>query len=269
MNKGLVIAVSPHADDVTIFCGGTVAKLAREGHPVHIVRVTNDEKDSLDLSKEQTIAANAREARDAARILGVEQIHDFGYINDEMDPVSEVQLRGKFVRLFRKLKPYTVISFDPWGIYEENPDHVKTAVAVDDACWQCAGHLHHEEHIRDGLQPHTIAQRLYYARNLPEVNHIVDIAGTIDTKIEAVCAPMPMMINMLHGIRAKLAANELRIPVLDSIDENIMRALVEQFMRQSAAAVGKEIGVEYAEAFRLNRFGELEDFVKATAVPLE
>jgi len=232
MNKGLVIAVSPHADDVTIFCGGTVAKFAREGCPVHIIRVTNDEKDSLDLSKEETIAVNAREAEKAAKILGVERMHDFGYINDEMDPLSEVEISDRFVRLFRELKPHTVISFDPWGLYEENPDHVKTAVAVDDACWQCAGHLHHEEHIRDGLQPHTIAQRLYFARKLPEVNHIVDITDTIDAKIEAVCAHTTMMINMMHTIKAKLAANRLRISALDTIDQNTMRALVEQFMRQ-------------------------------------
>ena len=268
MSKGLVVAVSPHADDVTIFCGGTVAKFVRDGHPVHIIRVTNDEKDSLDLSKEDTIAVNAREAQEAAKILGVENVHDFGYINDEMDPVSEVEIRGRFVRLFRELMPHTVISFDPWGVYEENPDHVKTSVAVDDACWQCAGHLHHEEHIREGLQPHTVAQRLYFARKLPEVNHIVDITNTIDAKIEAVCAHKTMMNNMMHTIKAKLAANGLRIPVLDEIDGETMRALVDQFMRQSAAAVGEEIGVKYAEAFRLNRFGELEDFVQATAVPL-
>jgi len=268
MDKGLIIAVSPHADDVTIFCGGTVVKFVREGHPVHIVRVTNDEKDSLDLSKEETIAVNAREAEAAAKVLGVEKIHDFGYVNDEMDPVSEVEIRGRFVRLFRELKPHTVISFDPWGTYEENPDHVKTAVAVDDACWQCAGHLHHEEHIREGLRPHTIAQRFYFARKLPEVNHIVDITDTIETKIEAVCAHKTMMINMMHTIKAKLAANGLRIPVLDDISETTMRALVDLFIREIAAAVGDGIGVEYAEPFRLNRFGELENFVQTAAVPL-
>ena len=268
MNTGVIMAVSPHADDVTIFCGGTVARFAREGHPVHIVRVTNDEKDSLNLSKEETIAVNAREAREAARILGVQKVHDFGYINDEMDPVSEVEIRGRFVRLFRELKPHTVISFDPWGVYEENPDHLKTAVAVDDACWQCAGHLHHEEDIRDGLEPHTIAQRLYFARKLSEVNHIVDITDTIDAKIEAVCAHKTMMINMMHTIKAKIAANGLRIPALDEIGEGTMRALVDQFLRQSAAAVGREIDVEYAEAFRLNRFAELDEFVRTTAIPL-
>jgi LmbE family N-acetylglucosaminyl deacetylase len=268
MKTDVVVAVSPHADDVTIFCGGTVAKFAREGRSVHIVRVTNDEKDSLDLSKEETIAVNAREAHEAAAILGAEKVHDFGYVNDEMDPVSEVEIRGRFVRLFRELKPHTVLSFDPWGVYEENPDHVKTAVAVDDACWQCAGHLHHEEHIREGLEPHTIAQRLYFARKLPEVNHIVDITDTIDAKIEAVSAHKTMMINMMHTIKAKLAANGLRIPFLDEIDEGTMRAVVDQFMRQSAAAIGGEIGVKYGEAFRLNRFAELEEFVEATAIPL-
>jgi len=73
---------------------------------------------------------------------------------------------------------------------------------------------------------------------------------------------------MMHTIKAKLTANGLRIPVLDEISEATMRALVDLFMRESAASLGNEIGVKYAEAFRLNRFGELEEFVQATAVPL-
>ncbi len=269
MSAKVVVVISPHADDASIFCGGTLAKLARDGWDVHMIRVTNDEKDSLDLSKEETIAANGREVRDMAEILGIAEIHDLDYINDELDPVSEVEMRGKFVRLFRQLKPQTVIGFDPWGIYEENPDHLKSARAADDACWQAAGHLHHAEHIEEGLEPHWIAERLYYARKLPEINHIVDITETMDVKIDAVCAHKTMMRNMMHGLRSKLAAAGLRIPVLDEITEEKTRVLLDQFLRGSAAEAGQEIGVEYGEPFRRSRFGELDEFIDAFAVPLE
>ena len=39
----VLAAIQPHADDVPLFAGGTVAKLIREGYTGYLIRVTNDE----------------------------------------------------------------------------------------------------------------------------------------------------------------------------------------------------------------------------------
>lgn len=52
MNK-VVMAVFPHADDAAGMCGGTLAKFANEGWKVILVRVTNDDKDSMNLPTRQ------------------------------------------------------------------------------------------------------------------------------------------------------------------------------------------------------------------------
>jgi LmbE family N-acetylglucosaminyl deacetylase len=264
-----IVCISPHADDASIFCGGTLAKFAREGHAVHIVRVTNDDKDSFGRSREDTIAVNAREAAEAFAILGATQTFHLDYPNDEMDPIPETEIREKFIRIFRQVKADVVMTFDPWGIYEENPDHTKSAQAADDACWQSGGDRYNPEHFAQGLAPHTIAERLYYARRLPEVNHIVDITGTMDLKIAAVCAHRNMVSNIVRGFREKLRANRLRIPWLDEMSPEEYPGVLDRCLREAARAVGKQIGVEYGEAFRRNRFGELEGFVARHAVAID
>ena len=68
----VLAAVFPHADDFPILAGGTIAKLIREGYRGFLIRMTNDEKDSVGLSVGETIARNEAETRQMARIPDVE-----------------------------------------------------------------------------------------------------------------------------------------------------------------------------------------------------
>ena len=47
MGRNTTMMIAPHADDAALFCGGTLAKLAREGRQIVLVRVTNDDRDFL------------------------------------------------------------------------------------------------------------------------------------------------------------------------------------------------------------------------------
>ncbi len=43
-HEGKVLAaIQPHADDVALLCGGTVAKLIQEGYTGYMIRATNDD----------------------------------------------------------------------------------------------------------------------------------------------------------------------------------------------------------------------------------
>mgnify|MGYP006145197857 CR=1 FL=1 len=68
-----------------------------------------------------------------ARALGLKKVFDLGYRNHMMDNYSMQDIRGRLIFLFRVLKVDTIISYDPWGHYEENPDHYVTARAVEAA----------------------------------------------------------------------------------------------------------------------------------------
>src|SRR5947209_19992261 len=64
-----ILAIGPHPDDVEIGMGGTILALRAQGHEVTICDLTNGEPTPIG-----TPERRAREAADAARILGVTRI---------------------------------------------------------------------------------------------------------------------------------------------------------------------------------------------------
>src|SRR5437870_8813540 len=61
-----VAAVAPHPDDLEILCGGTLAKLVRQGHRVGIIDLTTGEP-----TPRGSEEIRAREAEEARQVLGV------------------------------------------------------------------------------------------------------------------------------------------------------------------------------------------------------
>ncbi len=76
------MVISPHADDAAAFCGATLAKFADDGWKVILVRVTDDRKDSVGLSIDETIEKNTQELHKAADILRITQIIELGFETD-------------------------------------------------------------------------------------------------------------------------------------------------------------------------------------------
>ncbi len=261
--------VTAHADDFTIFAGGTIAKMIGEGYTAHLIRITNDEKDSQDLSLAETISRNARELRKAADAIGIQEIYSLNFRNDEMDPVPETEVRQKLMLLFRKLKPWTLFTFDPSAKYEENPDHKKTARAAEDAAWNSAGHLAEPEQLALGLEKWAVLDRYYWARSLDDsdVNKVVDISGTIDQKIRAVQQHKTMMNHTAHQLKEKLAEANLRLPLLDTIDETTVNQFIDIRLRERAAAQGAKHGMKYAEVFHYIPIESEGGYVMRNVVP--
>jgi LmbE family N-acetylglucosaminyl deacetylase len=106
------MVISPHADDAAAFCGATLAKFADQGWRTILVRVTDNRKDSLGLSIEETIQRNAEELRTAARILGIAEIVELGFETDTLADVLLGRLRERIVYLLRKHRPYAVFTGD-------------------------------------------------------------------------------------------------------------------------------------------------------------
>ena len=152
-HQGKTLAViTPHLDDGPFFACGTVAKLLREGYTGYFIRTSNDEKDSYDLSLGETVLANERDAKAFLQASGLKQMFDLSYRNHRMDDLARTEIRARLIFLFRLLKIDTVFSYDPWGHYEENPDHYVTAQAVEAACWMSGGHLDMPEHFAAGFE---------------------------------------------------------------------------------------------------------------------
>jgi len=270
MNK-LVLAVIPHADDAAAFCGGTLAKFVVEGWRVIAARITNDDKDSMDLpGREETEATNTREFQEALSILGSKGV-DLGFVTDTLGDVSLVALRERIVYLFRKYRPYAVFTFDPYAPFEPNLDHVRVAQAVEEAFWVSNFHLHHPEHLAEGFEPHAVCERWYFSRLPFHPNHVVNVTGTLDQKIAALCAHDKMMRNTLHQMQLQLKTWGRRLPAIDQAMTGDLKPLVAEMVRQGARAVAREAGLPEgcaAEVFRVNRFGAYEALFQSQSEPL-
>ena len=275
----VLLAIQPHADDIPLFAAGTVAKLLEEGYTGHLVRVTNDDMAGPGTIGE-TVLANEKDNDQVARVLGLKQVFNLNYNNHWMDGVSKPELRLRFIYLIRLLKVDTVVSYDPWGHYEENPDHYVTAQCVEAACWMAGGGKDYPEHFAAGLEPQAVREKYYFARGPQLVNRVVDIGATIDRKVEANLANLAQGPAGRAGerLRARLAECRLKLPALGDDDATANRQYVKAFVLRANRELGRAHGLEYAEAFHYvgpNALGigysreEMDEYIQRNAVPLD
>src|SRR5690242_1180918 len=262
-HRGKVVAlITPHLDDGPIFAGGTLAKLVREGYDGYFIRTSNDEKDSYKLTLGETVLANEKDTAQFVHGAGLKRAFDLSYRNHRMDEVARTELRGRLIFLFRLLKVDTVLSYDPWGQYEENPDHYVTAQAVEAACWMSGGSLDLPEHFAAGLKPHSVSEKYYFARGPQLANRVVDIGPTLSAKIDAIRSCKTMLEHMMKDLNDSLANRNLRLPELNA-DEFIKAAFVARDQ-----ANGAKHGLEYAEEFHyIGPDQTLDEYIRRNAVP--
>lgn len=269
-HTGKVLAlITPHLDDGPFFASGTVTKLLTEGYTGFFIRTSNDEKDSYDLTTGETVLANERDAQSFLQVSGLKQMFDLGYRNHRMDEVAHTEMRARLIFLFRLLKIDTVFSYDPWGHYEENPDHYVTAQAVEAACWMAGGHLDMPEHFAAGLKPHSVSEKYYFARGPQLVNRVVDIGPTFETKLACLRTCRTMVTHMIKDLNASLAERKLHVPVLSAADRDAIDEYTKAALEASDRATGRRFGLDYAEAFHyIGPNQSLDQYISHHAVPL-
>jgi LmbE family N-acetylglucosaminyl deacetylase len=279
----VLLACQAHSDDIPLMASGTVAKLIEEGYTGYLLRATNDDMgDAPGLGVVGTIGdhvkGNERDNDEVARVLGCKQVFNLNYNNHRMGDVSLNEVIGRLIFLIRFVKADTVVCWDPWGHDEENPDHYTIAKALEAACWM-AGRAHDfPEHMAAGMQPKAVQDKYYFARR-PEITRVVDISKQIDKKIDALRA------NVAKGpaghagskLRAELAGRGQRLPMLGEDDVTADRNYIKEFLLGRARALGKQYGVEYAEAFHYiapgaagaDRDPRVDKYVKEHAVDVK
>jgi LmbE family N-acetylglucosaminyl deacetylase len=267
----VVAAIQPHADDIPIYAGGLLLKLIQEGYTGYLIRTTNDDHTGPGTVGEGMLA-NERDNLAVAKAFGMKKAYDLYYRNHMLDGVSPLELRLRLIFLFRPLKVDTVICYDPWAPYEENPDHYATARAVEAACWMSGMGKDYPEHLDAGLSPHSVTEKYYFARGPQYVNRVVDISNFMDRKIAV------NLLNTAQGpagqqgaqLRRSLTAQGLRLPLLGKDDETANREYTRQFVLDRDAETGKKFGLTYGEAYHYigPTPAKIEDYIRKNAVKL-
>lgn len=243
-------AVHAHLSDVPHYAAGLCAKLISEGYTGYLVRSTNDEK-SGGRSIARNILSNEQEHLKMAALLGFKDVFDLYYRNHFMDGIAAIEIQSRLVLLFRMLKVDTVISFHPSAQGDDDMDHRVTGHAVQEAAWMAGQDHDFHEHFEAGVQPHAVLER-YYFHVEPEqpFNRVVDVSSHIGKKIDAI-AECKSQGGGNRGslLRASLAREGKRLPLLGDDDQHADREYIRHFLLDRYRDYGRPYKLEYAERF--------------------
>jgi LmbE family N-acetylglucosaminyl deacetylase len=271
-HKGKVLAViQPHCDDIPIFAAGTVAKLIYEGYTGYLIRTSNDEAAGAGATSGERFLNNERDNGEVSRVLGLLKTYDLNYANHRMDEYNIQEIKGRLIFLFRLLQVDTLISYDPWGLYEENPDHYITARAVEAARWMAGMSSDYPEQL-EVVKPHTVKEMYYVARGPQIVNRVVDIGRFVDKKIECnlVCKTQGPGGETGSRLRKKLADEGKKLTILGDDDKTANYNYIREFVLESDRINGAKFGLEWGECFHYigPAPSSLDNYIRNNAVPL-
>jgi LmbE family N-acetylglucosaminyl deacetylase len=184
MNQPLdVIAVGAHPDDVEIACGGTLAKLVRQGYRVGIVDLTDGEPTPASPGP----VARLAEARRAAEVLGATARVTLDLPNRRLFDSFEARL--VLAKQLRRYRPRLVLGLGRKSPLA-SPDHYQASLITEAAVFY-AKLTKWEEHFK-GLPACTISVLLhchlaFRTLSSPAAGGIVvDIGDTLETKLAAI-----------------------------------------------------------------------------------
>jgi bacillithiol biosynthesis deacetylase BshB1 len=192
-----ILIIGPHPDDQELGMGGSIAKLVRQGHRVHLVDMTNGEPTPLGTPEKRSAESAA-----AAKILGVERTN-LGLPNREV--VHSIEARHKLAAVYRVHRPNWI--FLPYPV-DAHPDHVATTRIGEDARFDAK--LTKSNIPGEPWYPKRIIY--YYCTHLRmnfQPLFFLDISDCMETKIDAVRAyksqfvdnnsPVVEMIKTMNG----------------------------------------------------------------------
>jgi bacillithiol biosynthesis deacetylase BshB1 len=176
-----ILAFGAHPDDIELFAGGTLAKMAAHGYATGVVDMTRGE-----LGSRGTRAIRAREAKKAARILGLKVRENLGLPDGDVRATAAARL--KVIRMLRKYRPPLVLVHH-WD--DKHPDHVSTSRLVTEAA-------HHAglAKIRTGQERFRPTAVLYFklpAGTFP--SFVIDVSDFAAVRLSAIQAYGSQLFN--------------------------------------------------------------------------
>jgi len=131
MHTNKLLVVCAHPDDEVLGCGGTVAKLVKEGYEAHVLilgeGITSRDETRIRGKRKNNIQELKRQALKANKIIGVKNIVTCDYPDNRFDRVDLLDIVKTIEKVKNKVKPHIV--FTHYG-RDLNIDHRMVYQAV-------------------------------------------------------------------------------------------------------------------------------------------
>ena len=190
-----ILLFTPHPDDDTFCCAGTLSLLAKRQNNIHIVLYTNDDKGSLDpeMTSERLARIRKAEEEEACRIIGIpkQNLHWLQFHDGMLEYASPKDLVEEVTKIIRTYRPHVVMSIDPGSEYVRwhKTDHRMAANNTIDAIRAAEWHLYFpNQRLHDGLQPWNVPVEAFYYVTPKDANYWVNIDDVVDLKLAAAAA---------------------------------------------------------------------------------
>jgi N-acetylglucosamine malate deacetylase 1 len=169
-----VLAIFAHRDDAELTCGGTLIKLARQGHRAGVLDLTAGEMGSRGSAE-----LRAQEAECAAAVMGLAVRENLGL--PDAGIMNTPDTRRLVARVIRRLRPTIVIAPAQQG---RHPDHRIASELIRDACFISG--LAKIEPDLPKHRPRKVLHCLSYREDNLRPTFVVDISEEFDRKLEAI-----------------------------------------------------------------------------------
>jgi len=190
-----ILLFTPHPDDDTFCCAGTLALLQRRRNNIHIFIYTNDDKGSndLEMTSERLARIRKKEEEDACKVLGIpaQNIHWLQFHDGMLEYASPRDLVEEVAKIIRTYRPDVVMSIDPGSDYVRwhKTDHRMAANNTLDAIRAAEWHLYFpNQRLHDGLQPWKVPVEAYFYVTAKDANYWVNIDEVAELKLTAAAA---------------------------------------------------------------------------------
>lgn len=219
-----VLAVGSHPDDLELSCGGTLARMAKEGYEVYTCHVANGNMGHAVIMPDELGPMRTIEAENAGKVLGVKKVYNVD-VGDCMLYADNLDTRREMVRIIREVNPDFIITHGPDDYMN---DHLEVSKLVFETSFTATvGHMFPETGA-----PTAAVVPIYYMDNLAGTNFVpemyVDVTDYIDQKLDAVECHKSQIVWMREH---------------DKID-------FIEFVRSCTRGRGLQCGVMYAEGFK-------------------
>lgn len=178
-----VLVIAAHPDDEVLGCGGTISRLAKEGHHVYIAilgeGITSRYQQREQADQKLIEALHAR-SQQVAQMLGAQELFLYSLPDNRFDSVPLLDVIKIIEKLVEDLRPEVIYTHHGGDL---NIDHVVLHRAVLTATRPMAGHPVKEIYTFEVPSSTEWA----FAQFQPAfcANVFIDISDTLETKIEA------------------------------------------------------------------------------------
>jgi bacillithiol biosynthesis deacetylase BshB1 len=232
-----ILAIGIHPDDVELSCSGTLLKHISLGYKCGILDLTEGE-----LGTRGSAELRRKEAAKATEILGLHMreimnLKDGFFITGNPD-LTEV------IKRIRKYQPEIVLCN---AVSDRHPDHGRASKLVSDACFYSG--LRKIETVHEGAAQNPWRPKAVYHyiqdRSL-KPDFVVDVTPFVNGKLEAI----------------KAFSSQFFDPESKEPETPISSADFMEFVKAKMRVYGRDIKVEFAEGFTVERVPGVDDLMK-------